>query len=53
MANDKQGDLTMVAYYGKLKMLWDELTDYEQIRTCNYGGCKCSIASKLEKHKEE
>ena len=43
----------MAAYYGKLKTLWDELADCEQIPTCECGGYKCSIASKLEKRREE
>lgn len=43
----------MVAYYSKLKTLWDELTNYEQIPICSCGGCKCDIVSKLEKRREE
>lgn len=45
--------MTIAAYYGKLKMLWDELANYEQIPLCSYGGCKCGITSKLEKRREE
>ncbi|KAJ1386322.1 Retrotransposon gag domain [Sesbania bispinosa] len=53
LANCKQQGMTMVSYYGKLKTLWDELTNYEQIPRCLCGGCKCDIASKLEKRREE
>ena len=41
--------MTMVTYYGKLKSLWDELANYQQIPLCTCGGCKCDIGSKLEK----
>ncbi|KAJ1399233.1 Retrotransposon gag domain [Sesbania bispinosa] len=53
LADCKQQGMTMVAYYGKLKTLWDELANYEQIPRCSCGGCKCDIASKLEKRREE
>ncbi|KAJ1375273.1 Zinc finger, CCHC-type, partial [Sesbania bispinosa] len=53
LADCKQQGMTMVSYYGKLKTLWDELANYEQIPRCSCGGCKCDIASKLEKRREE
>ncbi|KAJ1423125.1 Retrotransposon gag domain [Sesbania bispinosa] len=53
LANCKQQGMTMVSFYGKLKTLWDELANYEQIPRCLCGGCKCDIASKLEKRREE
>ncbi|XP_057418047.1 uncharacterized protein LOC130712224 [Lotus japonicus] len=53
LADCKQQGMTMVAYFGKLKTLWDELANYEQIPRCSCGGCKCDIASKLEKRREE
>jgi hypothetical protein len=34
LAECKQGGMTMVAYYGKLKTLWDELSNYEQTLIC-------------------
>jgi hypothetical protein len=43
----------MVAYYGKLKTLWDELANYQQIPRFTCGGCKCDIGSKMEKQREE
>nr|KYP55619.1 hypothetical protein KK1_001841 [Cajanus cajan] len=49
----KQGRMTMVNYYGKLKTLWDELANYKQILTCTCGNCKCDIVTKLEKHREK
>jgi hypothetical protein len=53
LASCKQGGMTVMKYYGKLKILWDELGNYEQIPACSCGGCKCNIASKLVKKKEE
>jgi hypothetical protein len=49
LADCKQHGLSMVAYYGKLKSLWDELANYEQIPKCSCGGCKCDITVRLEK----
>jgi hypothetical protein len=45
--------MSMVNYYGKLKALWDELGNYQQIPTCVCEGCKCNIKAKLEKQREE
>lgn len=53
LAECKQGGMTMVNYNGKLKTLWDELANYQQIPTCTCGGCKCDIKSKIEKQREE
>ncbi|XP_072066096.1 uncharacterized protein [Arachis hypogaea] len=49
----KQEGASMAAYYGKLKILWDELANCDQIPKCTCGGCKCSIGSQLEKRREE
>ncbi|WVZ09445.1 hypothetical protein V8G54_013975 [Vigna mungo] len=48
-----QGGTTIVPYYEKLKILWDELANYEQIPLCTCTGCTCDIATKLEKWREE
>lgn len=53
LAQCKQEGMAMVNYYGKLKMLWDELANYQQIPICTCSGCKCGIKSKLEKQREE
>ncbi|QHO01748.1 uncharacterized protein DS421_13g417820 [Arachis hypogaea] len=45
--------MAMTAYYGKLKVLWDELAQCEQISKCKCGGCKCGNGSQLEKRREE
>ncbi|KAL4344344.1 hypothetical protein AHAS_Ahas11G0169000 [Arachis hypogaea] len=49
----KQEGMAMTAYYGKLKVLWDELAKCEQIFKCTYCGCKFRIGSQLEKQREE
>jgi hypothetical protein len=41
----------MVAYYGKLQSLWDDLENYEQALTYTYKGSTCDIQTKLEKRK--
>lgn len=43
----------MVAYNGKLEILWDELANYQQIPQSKCGGCKCNIVTKLEKWRED
>lgn len=53
LAPCKQGGLSMVAYYGKLKALWDDLANYEQALACTCKGCTCGIQAKFEKRKEE
>ena len=39
----KQKGLSIVAHYGKLKLLWDELMDYDQFLLCSCGCYKCEI----------
>ncbi|WVY91044.1 hypothetical protein V8G54_036558 [Vigna mungo] len=45
--------MTIVTYYGKLKKLWEELGNFEQIPSCKCGLCKCNLGSTLEKKREE
>ena len=40
-------------YYGRLKQLWDELGNFEQLPTCKCGKCTCNLGSSLEKKREE
>ncbi|XP_072063916.1 uncharacterized protein [Arachis hypogaea] len=49
----KQEGASMAAYYEKLKILWDELANCDQILKYTCGGCKYSIGSQLEKRREE
>ena len=40
-------------YYGRLKRLWDELGNFEQLPMCKCGKCTCNLGSILEKKREE
>ncbi|GJT43032.1 retrovirus-related pol polyprotein from transposon TNT 1-94 [Tanacetum coccineum] len=53
LAGCRQEGLSIVSYYGKLKVIWDELINYEQFPLCKCGKCVCDIAGKLEKKREE
>lgn len=48
LCNSKQASLTVLAYYLKLKLLWDELSNYEQLPACTSG-----MKEELLKQKEE
>ncbi|PNX56163.1 hypothetical protein L195_g058074, partial [Trifolium pratense] len=49
----KQRGLTIVTYYGKLKKLWEELSNYDQVPTSKCGLCRCRLGSLLEKKRDE
>jgi len=53
LADCRQKGMTIAHYYGKLKQLWDELDNYEQLTTCNCGKCECKLRLVLEKKLEE
>lgn len=53
LAGCKQQGMAVLSYYGKLKMIWEELGNYEQNSMCRYGGCKCNIGTELDKRHEE
>ncbi|KAF7814920.1 retrovirus-related Pol polyprotein from transposon TNT 1-94 [Senna tora] len=53
LANCKLNGEAIVTYYGKLKMLWEELSNYEQVPVCNCTGCKCDLFGKMERKAEE
>lgn len=53
LADCKQRGMTVVSYYGKLKMIWEELRNYEQYPTCKCSGCTCNISAELDKKREE
>lgn len=40
-------------YYGKLKRLWDELSNFEQLPTYKCGKCTFNLGAILEKNREE
>ncbi|CAH9095070.1 unnamed protein product [Cuscuta epithymum] len=43
---------TVAIYYGKLKVLWDELNNYEPLIACSCGKCTCKINSLHEQRRE-
>ncbi|KAF9682405.1 hypothetical protein SADUNF_Sadunf05G0105600 [Salix dunnii] len=49
----KQKGSNIMDYYGKLKQIWDELDNFEQIPVCKYGNCISNLGSILEKKREE
>ncbi|XP_045809428.1 uncharacterized protein LOC123903828 [Trifolium pratense] len=53
LANCKQNGDPIVTYFGRIKKLWDELNDYDQIPVCTCNGCKCGISAALNKKREE
>ncbi|XXG72616.1 hypothetical protein AAC387_Pa07g1674 [Persea americana] len=53
LANCKQNGDTIMNYFGRLKRLWDELNDFDQIPICTCNGCKCEISATLNKKREE
>ncbi|KAL5703345.1 hypothetical protein ACHQM5_028447 [Ranunculus cassubicifolius] len=48
LADCKQGRLTVVEYYTKLKTIWDELANYSKIPNCT-----CGAAVAMAKEREE
>jgi len=49
----KQGGMTIVEYYGKLKVLWDELDNYEKVLVCTCANYTCNLSTKLETQKKK
>ncbi|CAN6999846.1 unnamed protein product, partial [Brassica rapa subsp. trilocularis] len=41
LMNCKQRDVSLEAYYGKLQVIWEDLSNYEFKPVCSCGGCKC------------
>ncbi|CAN7026655.1 unnamed protein product, partial [Brassica oleracea var. botrytis] len=39
--NCKQRDMSLETYYGKLQVIWEDLSNYEYKHVCSCGGCKC------------
>ncbi|KAF7818865.1 retrovirus-related Pol polyprotein from transposon TNT 1-94 [Senna tora] len=53
LADCKQRRMSIVDYYGRLKQLWDELSDYDTIPTCECGKCSCDLTTTLAKRRED
>ncbi|GJY83784.1 putative RNA-directed DNA polymerase [Tanacetum coccineum] len=48
-----QGNISVSAYYTKLRSIWDEMESALPIPRCNYKGCSCDMGKKLVEHKEK
>lgn len=53
LAECKQRGMTILSYYGKLKLIGEELVNYEQYPICGCGECTCDLKAKLNKKREE
>ncbi|KAH9717743.1 retrotran gag 3 domain-containing protein [Citrus sinensis] len=53
LAECKQRGMTLLSYYGKLKLIWVELANYEQYPIYSCEGCTCELEAKLNKKREE
>lgn len=53
LASCKQQGATVVTSYGRLKLMWDELVNYEPTPTCQCGGCRYNMYAALEKKWDE
>ncbi|KAL1219887.1 Retrovirus-related Pol polyprotein from transposon TNT 1-94 [Cardamine amara subsp. amara] len=53
LAGCRQGNLSVIDYFGKLQIPWDDLTNYEQQIKCTCGACTCNLNAAMEKKKEE
>ncbi|KAJ4821341.1 Retroelement pol polyprotein-like [Rhynchospora pubera] len=53
IAAAKQHGNSVVAYYTRLKGLWDELSSHAPVPFCTCGGCTCNLTSKLLKDRED
>ena len=44
--------MPIIAYFGRMKSIWDELENYEQVHICTREVFKCNIGSHLENRRE-
>lgn len=45
LMNCKQRDMSLETYYGRLQVIWEDLSNYEFKAVCSCGGCKCQGCS--------
>lgn len=53
LAQLRQGSLSVIDYYGKLHMLWEDLANYEPSPRCKCGNCVCNLNTEIEKKRED
>ncbi|XP_026399823.1 uncharacterized protein LOC113295713 [Papaver somniferum] len=47
----KSGE-SIMAYYGRLKKLWDDINDFDALPSCSCSGCKCGLNQTLRTRRE-
>ncbi|CAA0808872.1 Unknown protein [Striga hermonthica] len=52
LATTYQKGMTISAYYGKLRTLWDELYAYDRPVACRCGKCTCPLAAEHERRQD-
>lgn len=45
--------MSVAIYFGKLKVLWDELANFQPSITCKCGKCSCAVCKQHEKRRED
>lgn len=45
--------MSVAIYYGKLKVLWDDLANLQPLINCNCGKCSCNVGKQHEKRRED
>ncbi|KAJ3684366.1 hypothetical protein LUZ61_013530 [Rhynchospora tenuis] len=53
IAAARQQGQSVVAYYTRLKGMWDELSNYLKVPMCTCHGCTCNMAKDLLKERED
>ncbi|XP_074311541.1 uncharacterized protein LOC141647308 [Silene latifolia] len=43
---------SVMEFYGRIKKLWDDVIDYEELPSCNCNGRRCNISDKLRVYRE-
>lgn len=49
----RQGTMSVINYFGRLQVLWEDLSNYEKTLVRKCGKCTCDLNTELEKKKEE
>lgn len=53
LANLRQGGMSIIEYFGKLQILWEDLMNYDKALVCRCGGCTCNLGVEAEKKRED
>ena len=46
-------NMSVALYFGKLKVLWDDLAKLEPLITCKCGNCTCNIGRQHDKRRKD